>query len=411
VLCQPIVVERIKGFIRLIIDEASMLSRRLLNFVKRILQQVRKDISSDSYGGVQVILLGDFTQLPPVEKRHARMSDKEFAELVGNSWCFSGDSWQALNLKPFLLTKVERTNEPVLRRLVANASSNSWTPEDTQEIQRRKFSTETLRGSDKNNNITFLSAARANADRINSQIAADKIKTKKDPSTHIYQFSPSEEFSRKVSDDLKKQLREGCRFPHFVSAFPGCRVMFLAPGKVQAYHPTYKKVEEVDIVNGTIADVFDYGEKEFFEKQDKLGILGSFGRDQIRKALKVKLKSGYTFLVGGMEDSVTIGDATLTRFQYPVDLCYAITIHKSQSKSFDRIHIVMTGSESFTTGLFYVALSRARTLTGITIDQAFDMSKVRLGPHDDVKRLYAKLFPDVAFPWSLGCKRSLTLVE
>jgi hypothetical protein len=187
--------------------------------------------------------------------------------------------------------------------------------------------------------------------------------------------------------------------------------MFLAPGKVQAYHPTDHKVEEVEIVNGTMADVFDYGEKDFCEKQDKLGIFGSFGRNQIRKALKVKLKSGFTFLVGGMEDSVNIGEAMLTRFQYPVDLCYAITIHKSQSKSFDRIHIVMTGSENFTTGLFYVALSRARTLAGITIDQAFDMSKVRLGPHDDVKILYAKLFPHVAFAWSLGCKRTLSLLD
>ena len=72
------------------------------------------------------------------------------------------------------------------------------------------------------------------ADEINNQFALQKLKPKTNLSRHIYKFVGSEELSGIVSERVEKQLREGCRFPQSVTAFPGCRVMFLAPRKVKA---------------------------------------------------------------------------------------------------------------------------------------------------------------------------------
>ena len=378
-LGKPEIVKRIHELKRLVIDHINIVSNRLLNFVRLLLEHVRRDISTNPYGGVQMVLVGDFTHLPPLLECEP-----------GASWSFIGGQWDKLSVTPFMLTQVFRDQDPILQRLIGNALKGHWSSEDSAVLDGRKRRTQELLTVD-TETTTFLCVNQEQADNINREILGRKLKSR-DPSKNVVNFRGTETFSSGVTPAQERILRKRCRFPETVTAIPGVRVKFLVEAVVKGYNFQTKESRNIEIGYGTVGTVMDYGKAEYVEKVTNYGMLGSFGREVVQKAVKVRVEGGFDFFVGGLVETVEHENATLTHFQYPLGIAFAMTICESIGKSFIRIHIVMNGSQADSGELFYAALCKARYLTDVTFDAGLDVRKLKLGPHSDVKAFYASLF-------------------
>jgi ATP-dependent DNA helicase PIF1 len=126
-------------------------------------------------------------------------------------------------------------------------------------------------------------------------------------------------------------------------------------------------LEEKQFVNGTIGKIIQLDGETIVVETEEAG--GKKRKIEVAKSEWeiVRYKSGAT---GGIETEV-VGSFT----QYPLKLAWAITIHKSQGKTFDRV-LIDLGGGAFEHGQLYVALSRCRTLEGIVLQQRIRMQDV-----------------------------------
>jgi len=321
----------------MIIDEASMLPSYILDAIDTILKNVRRNYTQP-FGGVQILFIGDLYQLPPVIKR-------EDWEILQNyySSVFFFDSF------------VLRDNIPVLIEF--------------KEIFRQKDDKfiEILNGI-RNNNIT-----EENFNILKSRIKNNFITPHNDEyiilTTHNYQ---SEEINRRKLNTLSART-------------------FNFQSQVNGEFPENIFPAEKDLTLKTGAQVMflknDTEGKQYFN--GKIGTIIKLDKDTI----KVKCKDDpYEIEVKKYEwqnirykmnpDTREINEEVLGSFvQYPLRLAWAITIHKSQGLTFDRV--IVDAEKAFTTGQVYVALSRCTSLEGLILSSP--VNRNFLGAHRDLK--------------------------
>ncbi len=319
----------------LIIDEVSMLRADLLDAIDMVLRYIRKD--NASFGGVQVLFIGDLHQLPPVVKNNEWALLSEFYQ---SAYFFDA---QALQQNPPVyieLEKVYRQADDVFINLLNNLRNNAVTEEDVALL--KTYYKEDFRPGLKDKYIT-LTTHNQRADAMNKQ----SLEALKAPS-HFYKSQVEDEFAE--------------------SAYPAEQSLELKVG-AQVMFIKNDPSPEKRYFNGKIATVIslaaDAIEVETEGTKDRI-VLEKYTWKNIR----------YT------TDQVTheIKEEVIGKFiQYPVKLAWAITVHKSQGLTFDKA-IIDIGN-AFAPGQIYVALSRLRSLDGLILTSKISGSGIMQDPN------------------------------
>ena len=293
----------------LIIDEISMLHAKQLNLVNQVLKYFKD--SDDAFGGIQMIVAGDFFQLPPVGKNDERNRDK---------FCFMSDAWVEAKFRVCYLTEQHRQGDDYLNDILNAIRAQSI---DHQHIQ----ALEHTRHHDIGDTFTRLYTHNMDVDNIN-------FKHLNEIETESKQFDAVCDGNEKLIETLKSSVRA----PEILNLKKHAKVMFV------------KNNFDMGYINGSLGEVIG------FEEDDDHGILP-----------KVKLTDGTVLLVEPETWSVD-NDAgkTIASFQQiPLRLAWAITIHKSQGMTLEAAEINL--SHTFEKGQGYVALSRLKSLSGLRL--------------------------------------------
>lgn len=300
----------------LVIDEISMLHGRRLDMVDEACKLLRK--SERPFGGLQVILVGDLFQLPPVN-RSSEMPD--FAHL--------SKSWQELSPSICYLSEQHRQqNDGLLDLLEAMRRGELETYHE--ELIQGRIGTRPASGRV----VTRLYAHNVDIDTVNQRFLLGL------PS-EVYEY----EMETKGGAVKVEQLQRSVLAPELLELKEGAEVMFVANNP------------SLGFVNGSRGQVID-----FHDDKPRVRLHGS------SRVITVEPHSWKLEEDGKVRAEV---------MQLPLRLAWAITIHKSQGMSLDAAEIDL--SRSFTPGMGYVALSRVRSLDGLFLSGINAMA-LRLHP-------------------------------
>ena len=297
-------VRRVKKARVLIIDEISMLDGRVLDMVETVCRTVKQ--SGESFGGMQVVLVGDFFQLPPIAGR-GEMS----------RFAFESRAWESAKFLTCYLTEQHRQEDELLLGLL-----NSIRKNDVDESHYTLLSEQTDVGYT-DIEPTKLYTHNSDVDSMNTS----RLKELNAASVHF-------KMDTKGNKYVVETLVKNCLSPETLELRKEAMVMCT------------KNNFEVGYVNGTLGRVVD------FDREDGFPVIEtSDGR-----SIKIAPQSWSV-----IEDGKVKGEIT----QVPLRLAWAITVHKSQGMSLDAAEIDLRNA--FTYGQGYVALSRVRSLTGMKI--------------------------------------------
>jgi ATP-dependent exoDNAse (exonuclease V) alpha subunit len=311
-----VLLKRLVNTDTLIIDEVSMLHGKRLDMVNEVCQILRG--SDMPFGGLQVILVGDLFQLPPVNRGN------EAVDFVHTS-----ASWSSLKPAICYLTEQHRqTNDRLLE--VLNAMRRGEVEEWHVSALQERLSIRPRDGEA----VTRLYAHNIDVDNINQRYLAN-IKTK------AVSFKMESHGSARHIEGLMRSVLA----PELLELKVGAEVMFVANNFAQGY------------VNGSRGRVVEFRDDRPIVQLVHNG-----------KCVRV---DPYSWSV--QEDGRKLAEVV----QLPLRLAWAITIHKSQGMSLDAAEIDL--SKSFTPGMGYVALSRVRSLDGVYLTGLNTMA-MRLHP-------------------------------
>ncbi len=303
----------------LIIDEISMLHDFRLDMVDNILRHVRE--SDEPFGGAQVILCGDFFQLPPVN----RQDSKQGGFVIGS------DVWQKNVFTVCYLEKQYRQSKDQEYTDILNGIRKGV-------LTRNQLSALQSRGQavdDPFASRTRLLTVNVDVDNVNNA-QLDEL----DGKPHEYPMETS------GGKQYVEQLMRSCLAPEVLRLKEGAQVMFI------------KNAQDRKYVNGSLGTVVG------FEKHTDYPI--------------IELVNGKR--VTAMPDTWELMDGDKRRaqlMQLPLRLAWAITVHKSQGMTLDAARIDL--SRAFVEGMGYVALSRVRSLKHLILDGLNGMA-LRVSP-------------------------------
>ena len=290
----------------LIIDEISMLQDYQLDAVDKIMKVVRNNPAP--FGGVQVVLSGDFFQLPPVT------GGNEQANFITESESYTNEEFKGCYLEEYWR---QDKNDPLVKILNA-IRSNTLTNDQYVKLEQKVQ-------NPISENITKLFCANKNVDDENQQ-RLNALHTE----SQTYQWEEiGEQYElEKLKNDVRNKVVENLELR------TGSIVMFVKNNQRLGYY------------NGSIGEVISFD----------------------NNLPNIKLKNG-CLLKSIKKDDFYRQDASGQRLatikQIPLKLAWAITIHKSQGMTIDKVAIDLTNT--FTAGQGYVALSRVRSIDDISL--------------------------------------------
>jgi lambda repressor-like predicted transcriptional regulator len=341
-ISRPYLRKRLERAAVLIIDEISMLHDFRLDLINHVLQYVKKNDAP--FGGMQVVLCGDFFQLPPV----SRSGEPE------PRFVYHAAAWRDGKFKICYLSEQFRQNDEATEILNA-IRENMMTDDLTKKLHSRlvgsPHATPTKKNSSAKSTTTHISSKNASSEHMTHlfthNIDVDDINARR--LNDLDTDSRSYDMETHGNPFLIETLKKSCLAPARLQLKKGARVMFVKNNFEQGY------------VNGTLGEV--------------VSLRGEFGGPVVKimstgKHLEVD-RASWTI----DEEGKVLAELK----QYPLRLAWAITVHKSQGMSLDAVTVDL--SKSFEPGMGYVALSRVRTLAGLTITNINDMA---LKVHDEV---------------------------
>lgn len=309
----------------IIIDEISMVRADIIDNIDYFLR-INRNVNAP-FGGVQMIFFGDLFQLPPVVS--TPFEKEYFRTTYPTPYFFSAVAIHHVELKMVELLHVYRQEERNFINLLDNIRLNSLDYDDFMYLNERH-----LPAPEEDDFFITLCSRNDIANRINE----NELKSIHLPEV-AYQATVAGEFNPQLyPTDFNLILKEGAQ------------VMFV------------KNDLQKQFVNGTIGIVTEANyERIMVRIPDENGPDKTIEVDrQEWEILKYE---------NDAEKPQQITTKVVGIFkQYPLKLAWAITIHKSQGKTFDRVIIDMGGG-AFESGQTYVALSRCRTLEGVILKQ------------------------------------------
>ncbi|WP_436659780.1 PIF1 family DEAD/DEAH box helicase [Acinetobacter sp. P1(2025)] len=294
----------------LFIDEISMLHAKQLSMVDEILRYCREN--DEPFGGMQVIVCGDFFQLPPVE-RNVDSGNAKF--------CFMSPVWVNAKFKPLYLTKQYRQNGDALTDILNEIRSDCVSPDS------KKILKETKTNQFEVENLTRLYTHNIDVDRINK-----KSLKAIDGKSFIHEWEKSGNAA--LCDMIANQNRLVDRFEYKIGAL----VMFSKNHPEQLYS------------NGSCGVIVD------------VVIDGGMSLPVVKLT---STKENIVVEPDSWKFTDANGDELASITTLPLRLAWAITVHKSQGMTLDAAEMDL--SEAFETGMGYVALSRLRSLDGMRL--------------------------------------------
>ena len=319
--------DRMKNLKVLVIDEVSMLSPTLFESIDAILRTFK--FSSEPFGGVQVILVGDFFQLPPISKNNP---DKKFI--------FQSDVWNELSpITCYLGTSHRHEDETLLK--ILNEIRTNTVSEDSMNYFRGRYN----KNPEGTSSITKLYTHNADVDVINTRELA---KIEAIPKKYQANTTGAKKW-------LERVFSSSLVIPE-LSLKIGALVFFIKNNYEKGY------------INGTLGTVIDF---------DVFGVP------------IIETHDGKTIKAERMDWNFSDADGKImaTISQIPLRLAWAITVHKSQGMTLDAAEIDL--SRAFEPGQGYVALSRIKSLSGLKLmglnDVALSIDPLVLDADGDMK--------------------------
>jgi ATP-dependent exoDNAse (exonuclease V) alpha subunit len=290
----------------LVIDEISMLHKNQLNLVDTVLKYFKNN--TEPFGGIQVVLCGDFFQLPPIGNQ---------GELSKDKFSFMSEAWVNAKLSVCYLTKQYRQNDNELNEIL-------------NEIRTGEISTSSynkLKNAAKNKltdgEPTKLYTHNYDVDIINSEHLATLSSLPK-------KYTAKTKGNPKLIETLKNSVLASEKLELKI----GAKVMFVKNNNEKGY------------VNGSLGNVIGFNDQGF---------------------PSVKLLTGKTITTEKEEWSINddSGKTLATYSQVPLRLAWAITVHKCQGMTLDAAEIDL--SKTFERGQGYVALSRLKNIENLKL--------------------------------------------
>ncbi|MCP4884318.1 MAG: AAA family ATPase [Flavobacteriales bacterium] len=289
----------------LIIDEISMLHKKQFDLVNEVLQFFREN--EKAFGGIQVVLCGDFFQLPPIGSSGETNRDK---------FSFMSQSWLNANLSICYLTDQFRQTDSELNDVLNEIRKGSVTEKSIGLLQSSKELVDA-------EEPTRLYTHNMDVDRINT--------------AHITEIKGRKKiFKAKVKGNLKlaETVKRSIMAPETLELKKDAKVMFVKNNYEKGY------------LNGSLGKVVRYNDEGY---------------------PVIQLNNGYEITAEPedwrIEDET--GKLLVSYAQVPLRLAWAITVHKSQGMTLDSA--VMDLSKTFEKGQGYVALSRVKSLDGLQL--------------------------------------------
>ena len=303
----------------LVIDEISMVRCDVMDAIDTILKHVRRNYHLP-FGGVQLLCIGDLHQLPPVAQNHEWNILNEYYESP-----FFFDSLAIKEQLPLLieLDKIYRQKEDSFVRLLNKVRNNHMDADDFEDLHLRY---DPSFRPDSDEKYITLTSHNKQADQINEQ--------------ELYRLNTANfNYKAAVEDDFPENMYPA---EFELNLKEGAQVMFLKNDLIQKRY-----------YNGKIGVV---------KSLTKEKIVVDCDGTEIEVGKEIWENSRYTLnRADGKLEQETLGTFT----QYPLRLAWAITIHKSQGLTFEKVMI--DAGAAFSSGQVYVALSRCTSLAGIVL--------------------------------------------
>lgn len=309
----------------IVVDEISMVRADLLDCMDVFLRRFGPDKDSP-FGGVQMVFIGDLYQLPPVVTRYDRSI---FKDVYASPFFFDSNCYRQLRLRFIQLDKIYRQKEEDFIRLLGDIRNNTVNHEDIETLNTRCDPDFNPSNDDF---YVFLTTTNALADKINQE----QLK-QLNSSAYVCEGDVLGDFaSKNLPTHESLQLKIGAQVM-LLNNDPHGRWVNGSIGKITYLNEQGFGTEaiEVELADGSFAEVLPYTWEMF-----------KFYFNDDSKAI----------------ESESVGSFT----QYPIRLAWAVTIHKSQGKTFPKV-VIDIGSGTFSHGQVYVAVSRCTSFEGLVL--------------------------------------------
>ena len=362
--------DRLKDTAVLVIDEISMLHAKQLNLVNQVLKHVRKN--DKAFGGIQVVVAGDFFQLPPIGSKGESNREK---------FAFMSEAWLDARFHICYLSEQHRQ--------VSEAANGGLDLDDIlNQIRRQEVTFEAIAALENTYDQSVdIKRTRLYTHNLNVNKINDKELALLDG--EMMRFEATTTGDSKLVETLKKTVRTQDELVLKV----GAKVMFI------------KNNAELGVSNGTMGELIGFAAVKIEDKESSDALIEDDSSDDIdeeaagektAKAKKsaakkdkekpnskkpttqkmpvVRLNSGREVIAEPEEWIIEdeTGEVLASYLQVPLCLAWAITIHKSQGMTLDAAEIDL--SRTFELGQGYVALSRLKSLAGLQLLGMNDMS-------------------------------------
>ncbi len=310
----------------LIIDEVSMLRADVLDAIDYRMRSVKGNFRQ-SFGGVQVLMIGDLYQLPPIVKEHEWSYLKRYYH---SAHFFESKALQTDGFVFIELEKIYRQTDDRFIRILNNLRNNITTAEDIEVLNQHY---KPNAGSE-NDEVITITTHNYKADEMNKQ-ALLRLPGK----SFVY--------GAEINGDFGENIYP---IPEKLELKLGAQIMFVkndASGQGRFFNGRIAKVVEIDLEE----------------------VVVEMSGSELRCKLELETWENKKYTVN-IQSKELDEDVVGTFKQFPVKLAWAVTVHKSQGLTFDKA--IIDVGQAFAPGQVYVALSRLRSLDGLVLRTKID---------------------------------------
>jgi ATP-dependent DNA helicase PIF1 len=326
----------------LVIDEISMVSPELLEKLEQLARRIRSN--PKPFGGIQLVCCGDWFQLPPVKKKGG-FTDPKYANM---DFCFETNAWSTLikaSNVVILKENFRQKGDPQFQRVLEEIREGVLTEESSNILKSRLYAK-----LDSDMKPTYLMPRKKNVD-LENRNAIDSLNSKSVIFKWDYEEINMENLDKKKKEYMIKNFKKDLQVEELIELKVGAVIILLV---------------NLDVGEGYVNGM--------------QGIVISFddGNPVVRFA------NGKTLTVLKYKWAKRIYQKGVSEFcgicvsQIPLKLAYALTIHKAQSISLDRVKLDL-GSSTFEGGQAYTGISRCRSLDGLSLTD-FDPDSIIVNP-------------------------------